>query len=80
MNPFALRLVQPNGKDYMTYQFYDVVVNNPFRIFKLNDPLNPRTPFGWTFVVEPPMQSQPQGQPPAVQPQAQARQPAGTRR
>jgi len=80
MNPFGLMLRQPNGKDYTTYQFWEIVVNNPFRIFKLNDPLNPRTPFGWTKTVEPAMSAQPQGQPPAAQPSAQARQQAGARR
>ena len=29
MSPFALRIVQPNGKDYTVYQFYDIVVNDP---------------------------------------------------
>ena len=40
MSPFALKLVQPNGKDYTVYQFYDIVVNDPLRLFK-GDPFRP---------------------------------------
>jgi TIGR03009 family protein len=51
MNPFALKLIQPNKKDHITYQFYNVVVNNPLRLFQ-GDPFRPFTPFGWQKVVE----------------------------
>jgi len=66
INPFGLLLMQPNGKDYTTYQFWDVVVNDRSKIFKLSDPLNPSTPRGWTKIVEPAVPVQPQGQPPAA--------------
>ncbi len=53
MEPFALQVVQPNNKDYVTYQFYDVVVNDPLRMFK-GDPFRAYTPSGWTKIVEQP--------------------------
>jgi TIGR03009 family protein len=34
MSPFALKLIQPNEKDHMVYQFYDTVVNDSWRLFK----------------------------------------------
>jgi TIGR03009 family protein len=52
MAPFALKLVQPNQKDYIAYQFQDIVLNDPLRLFK-GDPFRPYTPIGWTKVVEP---------------------------
>ena len=62
MSPFALRIIQPNGKDYTTYQFYDVVVNDKLRIFQ-GDPFRAYTPPGWQKVVdEPPARP---SQPPA---------------
>ena len=51
MSPFALRLVEPNGKNYTVYQFYDIVVNDPLKFFK-GDPFRPFTPLGWQRVVE----------------------------
>ena len=66
MEPYALKLVQPNGKDYMAYTFFDTVVNDPFRLFK-GDPFRAYTPLGWQRIVE---------QPPA----AQARRPANSGR
>jgi TIGR03009 family protein len=53
MSPFALKLIQPNEKDYMVYQFYDVVVNDPLRLFK-GDPFRAYTPLGWQKIVEEP--------------------------
>lgn len=50
MSPFALMLVQPNGKDYTTYQFSDIVVNDKFRLFQ-GDPFRPSTPWGWKKIV-----------------------------
>lgn len=51
MTPFGLMLMQPNGKDYTTYQFYDIVVNDPLRLFK-GDPFRPFTPLGWQKVID----------------------------
>lgn len=51
MRPFALRLVEPNGKDYRVYQFYDIVVNDPLKFFK-GDPFRPFTPVGWQLVPD----------------------------
>ena len=31
MEPFALKLIQPNGKDYIVYQFFEIVINDPMR-------------------------------------------------
>jgi TIGR03009 family protein len=67
MVPFALRVVQPNGKDFTTYQFYDIVVNDPLRLFQ-GDPFRAYTPLGWQKIVE---------EPP---PPAQARRPPSERR
>jgi TIGR03009 family protein len=53
MTPFALKLIQPNGKDYTVYQFYDVVLNDKFKIFQ-GDPFRPFTPLGWQKIVEEP--------------------------
>jgi TIGR03009 family protein len=51
MSPHALRLYQPNGKDYTTYQFYNIVVNDPFRPFK-GDPFRAHVPLGWQMVPD----------------------------
>ncbi len=46
MLPYALEIVEPNGKDFKRYRFYDVVVNDGWRLFK-GDPFKPFTPWGW---------------------------------
>ena len=51
MSPYYLRLVQPNEKDYTSYQFFDIVVNDPLRLFK-GDPFRPFTPLGWQLVPD----------------------------
>jgi TIGR03009 family protein len=51
MMPFGLKLVQPGQNESMTYQFYDSVINDSFRLFKA-DPFRPFVPFGWQKVVE----------------------------
>ncbi|MBN1396127.1 MAG: hypothetical protein JW959_13980 [Pirellulales bacterium] len=51
MTPFALRIVEPNGKDYRVYQFYDIVVNDPLKFFK-GDPFRPHTPTGWRLMPD----------------------------
>ena len=57
MSPFALKLIQPNKKDYMVYQFFDIVVNDPLRLFK-GDPFRAFTPLGWQRIVEEPPAAQ----------------------
>jgi TIGR03009 family protein len=61
MLPYALRIVQPNGKDYMVYQFFDSVPNAPWRPFQ-GDPFRPFTPFGWQMIPD----NGPQQQPPPL--------------
>ena len=51
MSPFALKLMQQNQKDYVVYQFFDVVVNDPWRMFQ-GDPFRAYTPLGWTKIVK----------------------------
>lgn len=60
MKPFALRLVEPNRKNYTVYQFYKIVPNDPLKFFK-GDPFRPYVPKGWQLVVENP-QPAPQAQ------------------
>ena len=67
MEPYALNLVQPNGKDHVAYVFFDVVVNDPLRLFK-GDPFRAFTPLGWQKIVQP--------APTAEPPTAQATRPA----
>jgi TIGR03009 family protein len=52
MEPYALNIVQPNGKDRTTYRFFDIVVNDPLRLFK-GDPFRVFTPLGWQKIVQP---------------------------
>jgi len=63
MQPTAIRSVLPNGKSSTVYQFTEVGVNvrnllDPLGVYK-NNWLFPRTPAGWTRVVEgvPPTQA-----------------------
>jgi len=51
MSPYALEIVQPNGKDFTRYQFYDIVVNDSWRMFK-GDPFRAFTPRNWQAIVE----------------------------
>lgn len=51
MTPLGLVLVQPNNKDHTSYFFYDVVINDPLRLFK-GDPYRASTPSGWKKIVE----------------------------
>ena len=62
MSPFALMLVDSNGQGHTNYQFYDIVVNDPWAIFH-GDPFAPFTPRGWQFIpdttpIVPPAQAQ----------------------
>ena len=67
MEPYALNIVQINGKDHTTYRFFDIVVNDPLRLFK-GDPFRAYTPLGWQKIVQP--------APSAAPPTAQAIRPA----
>jgi TIGR03009 family protein len=67
MEPYALNIFQPNAKDHTVYQFFDMVVNDPLRLFK-GDPFRAYTPLGWQKIVHP--------APTAVPPTAQAIRPA----
>jgi hypothetical protein len=51
MEPFALMLVQPNGKDYTAYQFYDIVMNGAWDIFGGN-PFKVYVPRGWQLIPD----------------------------
>lgn len=63
MTPKALQVIQPNGKNYYSYEFFDTVVNDRLRIFQGN-PFQVFTPHGWERVVDPPQGATPP-QPPA---------------
>ncbi len=65
MTPYYLKLVQPNQKDWTSYQFFNVVENDPLKFWKFN-PFRPYTPLGWQLVPDS------AAQPPA----SQARRPA----
>ncbi|MGW8257419.1 MAG: TIGR03009 domain-containing protein, partial [Thermoguttaceae bacterium] len=51
MTPKALQLYLPNGKARASYEFYDIVVNDPLRVFQGN-PFQAFTPRGWQKVVD----------------------------
>ena len=51
MKPHALKLIQPNAKDCVAYVFFDVVVNDPLRMFRGN-PFRASLPSGWRSIVE----------------------------
>jgi TIGR03009 family protein len=53
MSPFAMKIVQPNGKDHIVYQFYNIVVNSPSTL-PADDPFHPAVPIGWRKIVEEP--------------------------
>jgi TIGR03009 family protein len=57
MQPFGIKLFETNGKNETSYQFFDIVVNDPLRFFK-GDPFHASVPFGWQKVVEQPPASQ----------------------
>ena len=70
LSPYALMLVQPNGKDITNYQFYHIVVNDPLGGFFKGDPFRPFTPKGWQFVPDQP--------PPPAAPHPQAMRPVAS--
>jgi TIGR03009 family protein len=54
MSPIAMRMVQPNGKDSVVYQFYDASTNGLGERWG-DDPFQPSLPRGWQKIVaEPP--------------------------
>jgi len=63
MTPFALKLYLPNGKDCVSYQFYEIVINDPLRLLK-GDPFHVSTPLGWQKIVKEPATAQASRVPP----------------
>jgi hypothetical protein len=51
MTPRGLQIILPNGKSRTSYEFYDVVLNDPLRFFQ-GSPFQAFTPRGWQKVVE----------------------------
>ena len=49
-NPYALQLYLPGGTNRQVYAFEKININDPLSIIKL-DFMSPRTPFGWTRIV-----------------------------
>jgi TIGR03009 family protein len=49
MSPYAMKMTQPNGKDYIVYQFYDIAVNKATK--PGGDSFPPAKPFGWQKIV-----------------------------
>ncbi len=52
LSPIGLELLQPNGRDYTTYRFDEIVVNAKWRPFQ-GDPFRPFTPWGWKMYPDP---------------------------
>ena len=53
MRPFALKIVQPNGKDYTVYQFYDIKIN-PSATQANDASFRPVVPPGWQMIPDSP--------------------------
>jgi len=51
MSPYAMKMVQPNGKDYIVYQFFAVAVNSPPPP-PGDDPFHPAVPRGWQKIAD----------------------------
>jgi TIGR03009 family protein len=64
MTPFALQLYSPNGKNHTSYQFYEIVINDPLRLLK-GDPFHAGTPSGWQKIIREPGTAQASRLPPA---------------
>ncbi len=64
MTPKALQLISPNEKSYISYVFFETVVNDRLRIFQGN-PFQVYTPRGWQKVTEPLPDQNPQSLQPA---------------
>jgi TIGR03009 family protein len=53
MKPFALKIVQPNGKDYSVFQFYDIQTNHSME--PIGFPKSSlRVPPGWKLICDTP--------------------------
>ena len=72
LDPYALQIHLPSGKNRTVHQFYDLSINDPLDRIK-NYFATPTTPFGWKRIVEQPPAT-PQATPgrPAVQAQRPA--------
>jgi TIGR03009 family protein len=57
MTPRGLQIFQPNGKSRTSYEFYDIVPNDPLKFFQGN-PFQAYTPRGWEKVDDPTTQQQ----------------------
>ncbi len=57
MEPYGLNIVQPNNKDHTAYRFFEIVVNDHLRFFKV-DPFRPFTPLGWQKIIDEPPSAQ----------------------
>ena len=53
MLPVALKIVQPNGKDFTVYEFHDIVINSVQSRAK-DDPFRPMVSSGWQKIIEEP--------------------------
>jgi TIGR03009 family protein len=49
MAPFALMIVDPNGKDYSTYQFFEMKINQPTKQTD-EDTFPPKIPIDWQLI------------------------------
>jgi len=63
MQPSAVQIFHPNGKNRTVYSFREVVINKPDLRHVFEDPFHARVPVGWQKVVEeaPPMPATTQG-------------------
>jgi TIGR03009 family protein len=62
MVPRALQIFQPNGKSKTSYEFYNIVTNDPLKFFQGN-PFQAYTPRGWEKIVDDASQQQQAGRP-----------------
>jgi len=62
LDPYAIQIYLPSGKNRTVYQFYNLSINDPLDRIK-NYFATPSTPFGWKRLVEKP----PREAPPAAQ-------------
>ncbi len=51
MTPKALQIYQPNGKSRTSYEFFDIVLNDPLRLFQGN-PFQTSLPRGWKMIID----------------------------
>jgi TIGR03009 family protein len=65
LQPMAMMMVLPGGKNRSSYKFYDVVVNDSWKLFKSN-PFVAYTPRGWEKEVHPPQSATAPKPPPGL--------------